>query len=183
MAILRERGERLVPESMAELIQDTEGRGLLCRSRGSKKTLPFDLAQDEHHNVSFESSRDRHHGLPHHRRRRRAGGYQALGLLPPTRCCPQRFKDYISGTQSPKGGGEWCGVYRLASPAWIGPLGQRHLAQIRTDETAGPVSSRAFAATGFYSMAGRRHDAAAICLVPAQLIGSCTSSPGAWPRR
>src|SRR5215831_10968246 len=120
---LRERGERLVPQVVAELTKTLKDGGLDAQVSGREKT-PYSIWRKmQTKNVSFEQLADIMAFriiVPDV-----AQCYQALGLLHGRyQVLSQRFKDYIS---VPKPNG-----YRSLHTGVIGPFGQRIEIQIRT---------------------------------------------------
>ena len=149
LGYLRERGERLVPQIDAELIETLKDGGLEAQIKGREKT-PYSIWRKmQTKNVSFEQLAD----IMAFRIivDDIAQCYQALGLLHGRyQVLPQRFKDYIS---VPKPNG-----YRSLHTGVIGPLGQRIEIQIRTAEMQ-DQAERGVAAHWIYKQGGPSTDA------------------------
>ncbi|CAN5894502.1 bifunctional (p)ppGpp synthetase/guanosine-3',5'-bis(diphosphate) 3'-pyrophosphohydrolase [soil metagenome] len=146
---LRERGEQLVPEIEAELVNSLKEGGLVAQVSGREKT-PYSIWRKmQRKNVSFEQLAD----IMAFRIivADVAQCYQALGLLHGSyQVIPQRFKDYIS---VPKPNG-----YRSLHTGVIGPLGQRIEIQIRTEDMQ-DQAERGVAAHWIYQHGGPSTDA------------------------
>src|SRR5215475_8869172 len=146
---LRERGERLVPQVVAELTKTLKDGGLDAQVSGREKT-PYSIWRKmQTKNVSFEQLAD----IMAFRIivADVAQCYQALGLLHGRyQVLPQRFKDFIS---VPKPNG-----YRSLHTGVIGPLGQRIEIQIRTEEMQ-DQAERGVAAHWIYKQGGPSADA------------------------
>jgi GTP pyrophosphokinase len=146
---LRERGERLVPQVVAELTKTLKDGGLDAQVSGREK-MPYSIWRKmQTKNVSFEQLAD----IMAFRVivADVAQCYQALGLLHGRyQVLPQRFKDYIS---VPKPNG-----YRSLHTAVIGPLNQRIEIQIRTAEMQ-EQADRGVAAHWMYKQGGPSTDA------------------------
>jgi len=146
---LRERGERLVPQVVAELTKTLKDGGLDAQVSGREKT-PYSIWRKmQTKNVSFEQLAD----IMAFRIivADVAQCYQALGLLHGRyQVLPQRFKDFIS---VPKPNG-----YRSLHTGVIGPLGQRIEIQIRTAEMQ-EQAERGVAAHWIYKQGGPSTDA------------------------
>jgi GTP pyrophosphokinase len=146
---LRERGERLVPQVVAELVKTLKDGGLAAQISGREK-MPYSIWRKmQNKNVSFEQLAD----IMAFRIivADVAQCYQALGLLHGRyQVIPGRFKDYIS---VPKPNG-----YRSLHTGVIGPLGQRIEIQIRTAEMQ-DQAERGVAAHWIYKEGGPSTDA------------------------
>ena len=146
---LRERGERLVPQVVAELTKTLKDGGLDAQVSGREKT-PYSIWRKmQTKNVSFEQLAD----IMAFRIivADVAQCYQALGLLHGRyQVLPQRFKDFIS---VPKPNG-----YRSLHTGVIGPLGQRIEIQVRTAEMQ-EQAERGVAAHWIYKQGGPSTDA------------------------
>jgi GTP pyrophosphokinase len=149
LGYLREKGDKIIPQVEAELVQTLNDGGLAAQVSGREKT-PYSIWRKmQQKNVSFEQLAD----IMAFRVivADVAQCYQALGLLHGRyQVLPQRFKDYIS---VPKPNG-----YRSLHTGVIGPLAQRIEIQIRTEEMQ-DQAERGVAAHWVYKQGGPSTDA------------------------
>ncbi|SJZ35355.1 GTP pyrophosphokinase [Enhydrobacter aerosaccus] len=149
LGYLKEKGEQIVPQIEAELVETLKEGGLEAQVSGREKT-PYSIWRKmQQKNVSFEQLSD----IMAFRIivADVAQCYQALGLLHGRyQVIPQRFKDYIS---VPKPNG-----YRSLHTGVIGPFGQRIEIQIRTQEMQ-DQAERGVAAHWIYKQGGPSTDA------------------------